>query len=137
MAVLPFFGSLHAFVSISSALPGLSGPTVYKIMESLPTVILKTGEADRIVAGHPRVYQASILRMTAQPATANWCRSKIIASGCSVSASSIPNPHPCARVRAGTRGGGSKLFDERIAAAFAYANGICPTPVVPRGECGE
>ena len=35
-------------------------------MESLPTVILKPGEADRIVAGHPWVYQASILRMTAQ-----------------------------------------------------------------------
>ncbi|HYG21159.1 MAG TPA: class I SAM-dependent rRNA methyltransferase [Verrucomicrobiae bacterium] len=35
-------------------------------MESLPTVILKPGEADRIVAGHPWVYQSSILRMTAQ-----------------------------------------------------------------------
>ena len=37
-----------------------------KIMDSLPTVILKPGEADRIVAGHPWVYQASILRITAQ-----------------------------------------------------------------------
>ncbi len=35
-------------------------------MESLPTVLLKPGEADRIVAGHPWVYQSSILRMTAQ-----------------------------------------------------------------------
>ena len=35
-------------------------------MESLPTVILKPGEADRIVAGHPWVYHTSILRMTAQ-----------------------------------------------------------------------
>jgi 23S rRNA (cytosine1962-C5)-methyltransferase len=35
-------------------------------MESLPTVLLKPGEADRILAGHPWVYQSSILRMTAQ-----------------------------------------------------------------------
>jgi 23S rRNA (cytosine1962-C5)-methyltransferase len=35
-------------------------------MESLPTVILKPGEADRIVAGHPWVYHSSVLRMTAQ-----------------------------------------------------------------------
>lgn len=32
-------------------------------MESLPTVLLKPGEADRIVAGHPWVYHGSILRM--------------------------------------------------------------------------
>src|SRR6267143_5697351 len=36
-------------------------------MESLPTVLLKPGEADRIVAGHPWVYHSSILRLT-QPA---------------------------------------------------------------------
>src|SRR5512147_2545886 len=36
------------------------------IMEGLPTVLLKPGEADRIVAGHPWVYHTSILRMTAQ-----------------------------------------------------------------------
>lgn len=34
-------------------------------MESLPTVLLKPGEADRIVAGHPWVYKNSILRVTA------------------------------------------------------------------------
>ncbi len=33
--------------------------------ESLPTVILKPGEADRIVAGHPWVYASSVLRLTA------------------------------------------------------------------------
>ena len=38
--------------------------TVYKLMESLPTVLLKPGEADRIVAGHPWVYHSSILRLT-------------------------------------------------------------------------
>jgi 23S rRNA (cytosine1962-C5)-methyltransferase len=34
-------------------------------MESLPTVLLKPGEADRIVAGHPWVYHGEILRLTA------------------------------------------------------------------------
>src|SRR5581483_6785085 len=45
-------------------------PTVYKPMEapSLPTVLLRPGEADRIVAGHPWIYQGSVLRLT-QPAT--------------------------------------------------------------------
>jgi 23S rRNA (cytosine1962-C5)-methyltransferase len=33
-------------------------------MESLPTVLLKPGEADRVVAGHPWVYRGSILRLT-------------------------------------------------------------------------
>jgi 23S rRNA (cytosine1962-C5)-methyltransferase len=37
-------------------------------MQTLPTVYLKPGEADRIVAGHPWVYQSSILRLTAPPA---------------------------------------------------------------------
>jgi 23S rRNA (cytosine1962-C5)-methyltransferase len=35
-------------------------------MESLPTVLLRPGEGDRIVAGHPWVYHSSILRLTAQ-----------------------------------------------------------------------
>src|SRR6266536_4910673 len=34
------------------------------IMQALPTVILKPGEADRIVAGHPWVYHGSVLRLT-------------------------------------------------------------------------
>src|SRR5438309_7050970 len=36
-------------------------------MDTLPTVLLKPGEADRVVAGHPWIYQGSILRLT-QPA---------------------------------------------------------------------
>ena len=40
--------------------------TVYKlIMETLPTIILKPGEADRILAGHPWIYHGEILRITA------------------------------------------------------------------------
>jgi 23S rRNA (cytosine1962-C5)-methyltransferase len=34
-------------------------------MRPLPTVLLKPGEADRVVAGHPWIYQNSILRLTA------------------------------------------------------------------------
>jgi 23S rRNA (cytosine1962-C5)-methyltransferase len=36
-------------------------------MEALPTVLLKPGEADRILAGHPWVYHSSILRLTQTP----------------------------------------------------------------------
>jgi 23S rRNA (cytosine1962-C5)-methyltransferase len=42
-------------------------PIVYKPMDPLPTVLLKPGEADRVVAGHPWIYHGSILRLT-QPA---------------------------------------------------------------------
>ena len=35
---------------------------------SLPTVLLKPGQADRIVAGHPWIYHGSVLRLT-QPVT--------------------------------------------------------------------
>jgi 23S rRNA (cytosine1962-C5)-methyltransferase len=36
-------------------------------MNSLPTVLLKPGEADRIVAGHPWIYDSEVLRTTAEP----------------------------------------------------------------------
>jgi 23S rRNA (cytosine1962-C5)-methyltransferase len=36
-------------------------------MQSLPTVLLKPGEADRVLAGHPWLYHGSVLRLT-QPA---------------------------------------------------------------------
>ena len=37
-------------------------------MDLLPTVLLKAGEADRIIAGHPWVYHGEIFRLTQQPA---------------------------------------------------------------------
>src|SRR6058998_927065 len=41
------------------------GTTVYKlIMQSLPTVLLRPGEADRVIAGHPWIYSGSVLRLT-------------------------------------------------------------------------
>src|SRR3954470_5205855 len=36
-------------------------------MEHLPTVLLRPGEADRIIAGHPWIYHGSVMRLT-QPA---------------------------------------------------------------------
>jgi len=36
-------------------------------MNSIPTVLIRPGEADRIIAGHPWVYQGSIQRITAPP----------------------------------------------------------------------
>src|ERR1017187_2269370 len=38
-------------------------------METLPTVLLKPGEADRIVAGHPWIYRGEILRVTRRGAS--------------------------------------------------------------------
>jgi 23S rRNA (cytosine1962-C5)-methyltransferase len=36
-------------------------------MDTLPTILLKPGEAERIMAGHPWIYQSAIIRLT-QPA---------------------------------------------------------------------
>ncbi len=36
-------------------------------MNSLPTVLIKPGEADRVVAGHPWIYQGAVLRTTSEP----------------------------------------------------------------------
>src|SRR5687768_12528279 len=36
-------------------------------MSSLPTILLRPGEADRIVAGHPWIYDSEVLRTTAEP----------------------------------------------------------------------
>src|ERR1041385_2562212 len=35
-------------------------------MDTLPTILLKPGEADRVLAGHPWIYESSILRVTRQ-----------------------------------------------------------------------
>jgi len=37
---------------------------LHPLMESLPTVLLRPGQADRIVAGHPWIYAGSVLRLT-------------------------------------------------------------------------
>ena len=35
--------------------------------ENLPTVLVRPGEADRLIAGHPWLYEGSILRITSPP----------------------------------------------------------------------
>lgn len=37
-------------------------------MEPLPTVVLKPGEADRVLAGHPWIYEGAVMRITKPPA---------------------------------------------------------------------
>jgi 23S rRNA (cytosine1962-C5)-methyltransferase len=36
-------------------------------MNSLPTVLIKPGEADRVLAGHPWIYEGGVLRVTTPP----------------------------------------------------------------------
>lgn len=38
---------------------------ILSILNTLPTVIVRPGDADRLLAGHPWIYSASILRLTA------------------------------------------------------------------------
>jgi 23S rRNA (cytosine1962-C5)-methyltransferase len=54
--------SISGFIQVRA---GLSAANCLQTMESLPTVLLKPGEADRIVAGHPWIYNSEILRLTA------------------------------------------------------------------------
>ena len=45
-------------------------------MQTLPTVLLRPGEADRILGGHPWIYSASILRVTAAVADGDMVQIK-------------------------------------------------------------
>ena len=63
-------------------------------METLPTVLLRPGEADRVVAGHPWIYQGSILRLTAAAADGDIVqvkdhRQRFLGIGCFNSKSKI------------------------------------------------
>lgn len=89
-------------------------------MESLPTVILKPGEADRVVAGHPWVYHGSILRMTAQAGDGELVqvkdhRQRLLGVGFYNSKSKI-NVRVLAPERIEVD---QKFFEERIRAALA------------------
>ena len=69
-----------------------------------PTVLLKPGEADRIVAGHPWIYAGEILRVTAPAADGELVqvkdhRQRLLGVG--LFQFQIKNPRPPAR--AGTR----------------------------------
>ena len=89
-------------------------------MEPLPTVLLKPGEADRIVAGHPWVYHTSIMRMTAQAGDGELVqvkdhRQRLLGTGFYNSRSKI-NVRILDRDRVEVD---QKFFEERINAALA------------------
>ncbi len=96
-------------------------------MESLPTVILKPGEADRIVAGHPWVYHGSVLRMTAQAGDGELVqvkdhRQRLLGVGFYNSKSKI-NVRVLAPERIEVD---QKFFDQRIAAALEVRKRYLP-----------
>src|SRR5271154_2395311 len=89
-------------------------------MDSLPTVILKPGEADRIVAGHPWIYSSEILRVTQQIADGELVqvkdhRTRLLGVGFFNSNSKI-NVRILAPERVDVN---EKFFEERIRAALA------------------
>jgi 23S rRNA (cytosine1962-C5)-methyltransferase len=89
-------------------------------MDSLPTVILKPGEADRIIAGHPWIYHSEILRVTQPPLDGGLVqvkdpRQRLIGTGFFNSKSKI-----VVRVLSPDRVEvDEKFFEERIRAALA------------------
>jgi 23S rRNA (cytosine1962-C5)-methyltransferase len=89
-------------------------------MDSLPTVLLKPGEADRIVAGHPWIYHTEILRLTAPVADGELVqvkdhRQRLIGTGFFNSKSKI-NVRVLSPERVEVN---EKFFEERIRAALA------------------
>jgi 23S rRNA (cytosine1962-C5)-methyltransferase len=89
-------------------------------MDSLTTVLLKPGEADRIVAGHPWIYHTEILRLTAPIADGELVqvkdhRQRLIGTGFFNSKSKI-NVRVLAPERVEVN---EMFFEERIRAALA------------------
>jgi len=89
-------------------------------MDSLTTVLLKPGEADRIVAGHPWIYHTEILRVTAPIADGDLVqvkdhRQRLIGTGFFNSKSKI-NVRVLSPERVEVN---EKFFGERIRAALA------------------
>jgi 23S rRNA (cytosine1962-C5)-methyltransferase len=89
-------------------------------MDSLTTVLLKPGEADRIVAGHPWIYHTEILRLTAPVADGELVqvkdhRQRLIGTGFFNSKSKI-NVRVLSPERVEVN---EKFFEERIRVALA------------------
>jgi len=89
-------------------------------MDSLTTVLLKPGEADRIVAGHPWIYHTEILRLTAPVADGELVqvkdhRQRLIGTGF-FNAKSRINVRVLSPERVEVN---KKFFEERIRAALA------------------
>ena len=96
-------------------------------MELLPTVLLKPGEADRVVAGHPWVYHNEVLRVTQSPADGALVqvkdsRQRLIGTGFFNSKSKI-----IVRVLSPDRlDVDERFFEERIRAALAVRHKHLP-----------
>ena len=96
-------------------------------MDSLPTVILRPGEADRIIAGHPWIYHGEILRVTQPPADGGLVqvkdhRQRLIGTGFFNSKSKI-----VVRVLSPDRVVVNEIFfEERIRAALAVRQKYLP-----------
>ena len=105
----------------------MPGANCLQTMESLPTILLKPGEADRIVAGHPWVYHGTGLRLT-QPATDGQIvqvkdhRQRFLGIGFYNSKSKI-NVRVLSPERVEVD---EKFFDERIRAALAVRQRYLP-----------
>ncbi len=98
---------------------GLSGNCL-QTMDPLPTVLLKPGEADRIVAGHPWIYHSEIFRVTTPPADGELVqvkdhRQRLLGTGFFNSKSKI-NVRVLSPERVEINEG---FFEERVRAALA------------------
>ena len=97
-------------------------------METLPTVLLKPGEADRILAGHPWIYHGEILRLTQPAADGDIVqvkdhRQRLIGCGVFNSKSKI-NVRVLSPERIELN---EKFFEERIRAALAVRQKHLPS----------
>jgi 23S rRNA (cytosine1962-C5)-methyltransferase len=96
-------------------------------MDSLPTVLLKPGEADRIIAGHPWIYHGEILRVNQPPADGEIVqvkdhRQRLIGTGFFNTKSKI-----VVRVLSPERVEvNEKFFEERIRTALAVRQRYLP-----------
>jgi len=96
-------------------------------MDSLPTVLLKPGEVDRIIAGHPWIYHGEILRVNQLPADGEIVqvkdhRQRLIGTGFFNTKSKI-----VVRVLSPDRVEvNEKFFEERIRAALAVRQKYLP-----------
>jgi 23S rRNA (cytosine1962-C5)-methyltransferase len=96
-------------------------------METLPTVLLKPGEADRVLAGHPWIYHGGILRLTAPAADGALIqvkdhRQRFLGIGFYNSKSKI-NVRLIASDRVEVD---SRFFEERISTALALRKKYMP-----------